>query len=607
MRIVRNRQDGALILLVVLLLAVGYGVYRTGASTQVGPAGVARRAPADRTVTVDQSSLITVEELLRAPTTPEERPFAEDALRIADQESDLAFAQAVRVAAARPRAQTPEVKQIDARLAQAQGALDADKGNVAALTAASAKARAVDAQQIDDRLALAKAMVSLDQDEVDDAQQDLARAGGDPQARMQAMIEQHEAASKSADTVHVTVTPLPNATGVLHQAALLQSLRDKESAIAGAKTSADSLALALRTRHDRAEARRAARLRDSSAAISHDSAAALLAATQQQALTAKTLTTLDHRIDNQHQLAEVYAGWVGAVQSLERVVVNRVLRGLAIILGIVIAGMLLARWSDHTLARLTMDRRRAQTLHMFVRVVLQVIGVLLVLLVIFGPPNNLGTFLGLAGAGLTVALKDFIVGFIGWFVLMGRDGIRIGDLVEINGVTGEVVELGMFQTVLHETADLIGSGNPTGRRVTFTNSFAIEGHYFNFSTSGQWLWDEVQVVVPNGRDPYPIAEALQAEVEEATAESARQAEAEWKGARRSPHFANLAAAPSVNLKPVSGGVELAVRYVTRVSERAEVRERLYRVAVKLLGAVHAGSQGASRISSSSRPIPDSTP
>ena len=128
------------------------------------------------------------------------------------------------------------------------------------------------------------------------------------------------------------------------------------------------------------------------------------------------------------------------------------------------------------------------------RVTLQVLAVVFILLVIFGPPPNLGTFLGLAGAGLTVALKDFIVGFIGWFVLMGKNGIRLGDWVEINGVTGEVVELGMFHTVLLETGNWTDSGHPTGRRVTFTNGFAIEGHYFNFSTSGQWLWDELQVV-----------------------------------------------------------------------------------------------------------------
>ena len=142
----------------------------------------------------------------------------------------------------------------------------------------------------------------------------------------------------------------------------------------------------------------------------------------------------------------------------ERGLVNRVLRRSRVILVIVLVGVLLARWTEHVLGRRDDRRRRTQTLYMVTRVSLQVVAVLLILLVVFGPPDNLGTFLGLAGAGLTVALKDFIVGFLGWFVLMGRNGIRIGDLVEINGVTGEVVELGMFYTVLLET----GSWNESG-------------------------------------------------------------------------------------------------------------------------------------------------
>src|SRR5213075_3396958 len=112
---------------------------------------------------------------------------------------------------------------------------------------------------------------------------------------------------------------------------------------------------------------------------------------------------------------------------------------------------------------------------------------------------------------------------------MGRNGIRIGDWVEINGVAGEVVELGMFHTVLLETGNWTDAGHPTGRRVTFTNSYAIEGHYFNFSTSGQWLWDEVRVSIPAGKDPYRVVESLQKRVQEVTAESAQLAEQEWKG------------------------------------------------------------------------------
>ena len=215
---------------------------------------------------------------------------------------------------------------------------------------------------------------------------------------------------------------------------------------------------------------------------------------------------------------------------------------------------------------------------------LQIFAVLLTLLVIFGPPGQLGTFLGLAGAGLTVALKDFIVSFVGWFVLMGRNGIRLGDWVEINGVSGEVVELGMFHTVLLETGNWTDSGHPTGRRVTFTNSFAIEGHYFNFSTSGQWLWDELQVVVPAGRAPYPIVDAITKQVVEATAESARLAEEEWQRAVPAQRGKVFSGTPGVNIKPVVGGVEISVRYITRANERFLLRAKLYQAAVDLLGA-----------------------
>jgi hypothetical protein len=132
--------------------------------------------------------------------------------------------------------------------------------------------------------------------------------------------------------------------------------------------------------------------------------------------------------------------------------------------------------------------------------------VLVIIFVLFGIPNQTPTIIGLAGAGLTVALKDFIVGFVGWFVLMGKNGLRVGDWVEINGVVGEVVEIGLLRTVLLETGNWADSGHPTGRKVAFVNSFAIEGHFFNFSTSGQWLWDEVQLMIPPGRDPHTVIE-----------------------------------------------------------------------------------------------------
>ena len=126
----RFKQDSVVLLLVASLIAVSYGAYRTGQRGPSAPTRNARRSPADRSIVVDQSALITAEQLVRLPTTPDERLFAEDALRLADQEMDLAFAQAVRQAASQTRPLSPEAKEIDVELQKALRALSADDTQV---------------------------------------------------------------------------------------------------------------------------------------------------------------------------------------------------------------------------------------------------------------------------------------------------------------------------------------------------------------------------------------------------------------------------------------------------------------------------------------------
>jgi small-conductance mechanosensitive channel len=579
------RKYSGLAVLAVLLFAAIYGVILTRPTPPATKPAPGARGQRAGSLVIDESAVETIKALLRMPTSPEERESAQSALRAADKASDLAFAQAVWRMAARPAAATPEARQIDARLQEALKTLAADRATVDRLTAAEARANVIEAPRVRDQLELAKAIATLDQDAVDDAQQDLMTAGGNPQSGFDEMIRQHEAASQSSDTLRIATAPLVIKPGLLSHVLAWTSLRDKRLALVRAESSADSTATVLRQRHDSIQARAARRLQAShDTTLSSDSTAVLLAEARRQAMRQKSRATLDRRVDNQEQLAGALGAWTTVVRVQERAAINRALSSLVTLLLVAFVGVLLLQWTERTTSKLSVDRRRMHTLRMVSRVTLQVLTILALLLVIFGPPSNLGTFLGLAGAGLTVALKDFIVGFIGWFVLLGADGIRPGDLVEINGVTGEVIEVGIFQTVLLETGDWGGSSHPTGRRVTFNNSFAIEGHYFNFSTTGQWLWDELQIVVPAGRDPYAISESLRGEVEEATKESVTQAEADWKGARRTPQFASLTATPTVTLRPIPGGTEIAVRYVTRAAERSALRARLYRAAMDLLGS-----------------------
>jgi small-conductance mechanosensitive channel len=549
-------------------------------------------------------------------TSGDELPLAQEALRLGDREMDLAFAAAVSEAQVHPAALSAEAKQIQAKLQKAKTSLDGDKARVAQLTAALAKATGAKQDSLEDQLEQAKVQVELDQDEVDNAKQELTLAGGDAQDRIEQLMKEHEAASGVADTTTVNTATPPDLGGLVRRYQQWSELHDKKMQLWRAKQDSESAAVAFTAKREALESNIKTQKQEvpgtlrggptppasaRSTGPTREPSADLVNAVKRRSAAVKALTNSDERIEDQKHLAETYRKWIEVVTARQRTVIHRGLLGAAVILAILLIGIFFDSWLKRLLNKVRLDPRQADTLQAVISAGLQIIALGLILLVIFGPPSQLGTILGLAGAGLTVALKDFIVSFLGWFVLMGRNGIRLGDWVEINGVTGEVVELGMFHTVLLETGNWTDSGHPTGRRVTFTNSFAIEGHYFNFSTSGQWLWDELTLVLASSQNPYPIVEAIQKTVLEATAESAGQAEKEWQNAAHSRNMRALSAAPAINVKPVSGGVEIAVRFITRASERYKLRSKLYQTAMNSISKKDA--QEAVSISEKPDPKP----
>ena len=589
--------------LALLLILAGVAWWKTAPPTLHGTKS--QVAAITATNLVDQSTYSMAQRLEQIAVTPEEQTYAQSALRVADHELDLAFTEALRDAEAHPPALNSTAAAIQARITKSQGLFAADQQRVNDLTAALAQAKADQKDKIQDQLDLAQSQLELDKDELDEASQNLVDAGGNPRRQIEAMVQEHGAQTKAHPAAAAAkAVVLDDQHGAIGKFRDWRFLSQKEAALEAGGVSAQMKAQALAARRAALAsgleatksgipelAGHAGTGKDASAPSqtaqpqrSHEDAAALVGRTKAIAADQTILTLLNRRIADQNQLAGIYSQWASAIALQSRVLAHGILLDVLIVIGLSIVLLLLDGWVQHLLDSPKLDRRQVETLRSIARVSLRIVAVLIILLIVMGVPNQFATTIGIVGAGLTVALKDFIVAFFGWLVLMGRNGIRLGDWVEINGVSGEVTQLGMFHTVLLETGNWSDSGHPTGRRVTFTNSFAIEGHYFNFSTSGQWLWDELQVVVPVGRDPYPIVEAITKQVVEATADSAHQAEQEWQRAVPAQRAKVFSGTPGVNVKPVVGGVEIAVRYITRANERFLVRAKLYQAAVDLLGA-----------------------
>ncbi|MGB7265991.1 MAG: mechanosensitive ion channel domain-containing protein [Terracidiphilus sp.] len=547
---------------------------------------------------VDLQPWQTAQALAPLAVSAEENEYAREAERLADHEVDQAFAAALRQARleAQHRKLTGNALVLSQKIKQLEQLTQQDQALVDSLTAKAAALKgqarnAAQASSTDDDLEVAKAQLGLDTDELTDAERDLQRASGDHSAQIQDELSAHEASMRKYDSQVAGGGQIAVLSAAQHHT-LAERLEawfsqfQRQSLIDQAFQQAQNDVRSLTAEHNALEAKANA----AAAAGTSPDHASQIASLKNRSIERQILSIDDDRIQTEQQLVTVYGKWSAQVRLQHEIVLHLILRSLMLILVILMGMLVCDALVRRFMAKPAIDRRQMRTLRSVLELSIQVLGVVLILLVIFGAPQETPTILGLATAALTIALQDYILAFLGWFVLMGKNGIHAGDWVEINSVCGEVTEIGLMTTTLIETGGLADQGLPTGRRISFMNGFAIRGQYFNFSTPGQWMWDEITVSVPATADIHQLMEKVQKTAIEETQENSRRAEQEWKHATRDEGLARFSMEPVVNVRPSGSGIDLQIRYVTSAFRRYELRNRLYQHVVEVLGEQNAGAK-----------------
>ena len=553
---------------------------------------------------VDQGAWQTVVALAPLAVSAEEKGFAREAERLADHEVDQAFGMALRQAEMETHVLKGPALELQQKVNGLAEQVKEDQASVDGLTAHVAAATKVGAaaNALGDDLDVAKARLQLDTDEMNDASDDLTRLSGDKRTEIQQELTAREVAMQKYDSQangagEIAVLSVRRYGTLRGRIGGWFDQRSREGLLEQAKTQTDVDVRSLTAQHAALDARSNAAMAkvdvgdDGSpgpdAAGGESPASKKLARMAQVHNLAQIHSILEDRLDTEQQLSAVYAKWIAQVKLQHRIVTHLILQSLAwiaaLVLGAVLAWLVLQMLLDRAAADGSgMDHRSLRTLRTVTTLGIQLVTLLWILLIVFGVPNQVPTIIGLGAAGLTVVFQDFILAFFGWFVLMGRNGIRVGDWVEINGVGGKVVEIGVFRTALMETGNWTDKGHPTGRRVTFINNFAMTGQFFNFSTVGQWMWDEISVNVPAGDGTYKTVEAIHKAVLEKTEKDAKLAEAEWQSANKLQGLGQFSAVPSVDMRPALSGIDILVRYVTRAGDRFETQNMLYQTVIDLL-------------------------
>jgi len=544
------------------------------------------RGQASGQTLVDVSPWQTAQALASLAVTAEENDYARQAEHLAGHEVDQAFAAALRSAELQMQRTKLAGQALDTqqRITQLQQEVAQDQAAVNSLKSAAgstAKPASDSDSAVPSDLDVAEAQLSLDNDELNDAERDLEQQTGDLRVRIQQELAAHEASMSQYDKKQnaggqTAVVAVKRHGTLASRIKAWFDQRSRRQMILQAEQQTNNDLSTLTAEYNALKAKADA---NSGSSTSHTLS---LAALKSRSAQRQILSIDDDRIQTDRQLASIYEKWAAQVALQHRIVLYLILQSTELIVFILLCMILGTAAVGRLLGHPALERRQAETLRTVIEVAIQVLGVLFIVLVFFGPPQETTTMLGLTTAALTIALQDYIIAFLGWFFLVGKYGIRVGDWVEINGVSGEVAEVGLISTTLLETSGIVDKDVPTGRRISFLNGFAIRGQYFNFSTEGQWLRDEITVSVPADQDIQSLTKQVEAMVREETAEGARLAEQEWKHTARASRLSPLSAATTVTLRPSGSGIDIQVHYVTRAPERSEMRTRLYRRVIELL-------------------------
>jgi small-conductance mechanosensitive channel len=293
-----------------------------------------------------------------------------------------------------------------------------------------------------------------------------------------------------------------------------------------------------------------------------------------------------------NQYRRTVGNWREAVKSRHRDALKTLgvrLSLLALLLALTFAAAEIWR---RAVVRYVPDTRRRYQYLLLRRIALWCLVAVIIGFAFASELGSIVTFAGLITAGIAVAMQSVLVSIVGYFFLIGKYGIRIGDRVQIGEVTGEVIELGLVRLYLME---LGGRGllGPTGRVVAFANSivFQVSSGLFKQIQGVNFIWREIILNLPAGIDYAAAKEKLMAALSHAIEDYREEIVRQTKEIQKATAASSGGdAQPSVRLSFSAAGVEAHIRYPVHLQNAAEIDERVSESLLAVITSLSADSK-----------------
>jgi small-conductance mechanosensitive channel len=292
-------------------------------------------------------------------------------------------------------------------------------------------------------------------------------------------------------------------------------------------------------------------------------------------------------LGKQSILLDIYkrttTNWRNAVDSQYKAELKGLLLRLAVlalVLGVVLG--VSEVWKRATFRYIPDVRRRYQFL-LIRRIVLWCLTAIIIATAFASELGAITTFAGLMTAGIAVALQNVILSVAGYFFLIGKYGVRVGDRVNIAGVTGDVVDIGLVRLQLME----ITGGPaplPTGRVVAFSNSVVFQANsgMFKQIPGTNFLWHEITLTLDPKGNYRQVEQRMMEAVNKVFAEYRDRMEVQRRNVERSLNSTIAAFSPESRLHLTQTALEVVIRYPVALDHAGEIDNRVTRAILEAL-------------------------
>jgi len=264
------------------------------------------------------------------------------------------------------------------------------------------------------------------------------------------------------------------------------------------------------------------------------------------------------------------ASWRAAAKKQYREAWSALAVRLGIVAGILVVVFALGEVWRRAVIRYVHEAHRRYQLLLVRTIVLWTVVVAVIGLSFVTELSTFATFAGLLTAGLAVAMQSVLVSVVGYFFLIGKYGLRVGDRIQVGTVVGEVLDIGLVRLHLMELNQQ-GPLGSTGRIVAFPNLivFQTTGGLFKQSSGAEPAWHETTVPLPSVSDYAALKQHLLAALGAIVGEY-------------TPANAAADNAPQVHLRLNNGHMEALIRYPINYRQAADIDERVAQAVLKAL-------------------------